>query len=245
MRTILVVDDDPVSVRLIELIASRNGYAVVAAANASEALAWLDGSVSVEMIITDQQMPHMTGLELYSAVHADIRFRLVPFILCTGFADQATVREAMSLGIRHFIVKPITPKVVLEKVTMVGAERPPTLESRDSAMARLRLNDNDYKSFAHACRDHLLSLRSELALAFDSGDRVTTITVASRLREPAALVKAVRLLGAIDILDGTRTWTDTNGAVRLVLREVDDLEIALEEATRPHLVGRSMGSLAP
>ena len=123
MKTILIVDDDAVSVRLIATILTRNGYAAAAASSAAEALAWLDLAPGVGLVITDQHMPGMTGLELTSALRADPRFANLPVILCTGAADRATIKEATSLGIRHLIAKPVTPKVVMDKVLAIEAER--------------------------------------------------------------------------------------------------------------------------
>ena len=243
MKTILVVDDDPVSIRLIEMIAGRNGYATVAKSSGSDALAWLDTAESVEMVISDQRMDGMTGLEFYSAVHEDVRFRRLPFILCTGYADGPMVREAMRLGIKQFIVKPITPNVVLEKIAQVEAERPLLMAPRESTMVRLNLSDLEYKSLVRTSRERLADLREELTRAHQSGDRITTIMVASRLREPASLIEATRLLHAIDALESTRTWKDLDEAVRLALRETGELEVALEDETRPHLIGRSTGPL--
>ena len=245
MRTILVIDDDPVSIRLIEMIATRYGYETVSKSSGHDALTWLDTAESVEMVISDQRMANMSGLELFSTVRADVRFRHLPIILCTGFADEPTVREAIRLGIRHFIVKPITPKVVMEKISLVESERPRIMESRDAAMARLRLSDLEYKSLVRTCREHILTLRDELSKAFKGGDRITMVMVAARLREPVTLVDATRLLHAIDGLESTRTWKDLDDAATLVFREIGELEVALEEETRPHLAGRSMGSLAP
>jgi CheY-like chemotaxis protein len=145
LRTILIVDDDPVSIRTLELIAAGEGYATAAAASAAEAVSWLEGPGSCEMVITDQNMPQMTGLELYSAIRADVRFRHLTFILCTGFADEPTIKEAMRLGIRHFIVKPITSKVVLEKLAIAAAESPQVTESRDLATTLPRLSDPEDK----------------------------------------------------------------------------------------------------
>jgi CheY-like chemotaxis protein len=123
VKTILVVDDEPAVMRLIATILTNHGYLATEAANAAEALALLDGSPGVELVITDQHMDGMTGLELAAALRADARFRDVPVILCTGAADRATIAEATTLGIRHLIAKPVTPKVVMDKVLAVEGER--------------------------------------------------------------------------------------------------------------------------
>jgi CheY-like chemotaxis protein len=241
MRTILVVDDDPVSVRLVEMIAERNGYACIRASSAAEALAVLDGSMTVEMVITDQNMDGMTGLEFFAKVRADVRFRHLPFILCTGQASRPTIDEAMRLGIRHFIVKPITPKVVTEKVAAVEAERPRVMESKAAIMARLLLSDLEYKSLVRTSRQRAAALRGELDAAYKGGDRVTTLIVANRFREVADLLSAARLLGAVDVLAGTRTWNDTEEAVALLSMEIGALDSALDVESRPQLVGRTLG----
>jgi CheY-like chemotaxis protein len=246
VKTILVVDDDPVSVRLIEMILTRYGYATETASNAAAALELLDRGQSIDMVITDQNMGQTSGLELYAALRADSRFRQLPVILCTGIADRAMVQEAMTLGIRHFIVKPITPKVVMDKVIAVEAERPVLLmESRTSAMARLQLSDAQYKALIHASQQHLSGLREELSSAYKAGDRVTTVMVAGRLREPATLLVATRLAGAIDQLEGTRTWHDLEDAVELVLEEVAALEDALAIEAKPHLIPNPLGYQGP
>jgi hypothetical protein len=59
------------------------------------------------------------------------------------------------LGIRHFIVKPITPKVVLEKLATVAAERPQATEPRDSAVLRSQSSDSREKSIAAQTREPL------------------------------------------------------------------------------------------
>jgi two-component system, chemotaxis family, chemotaxis protein CheY len=245
MKTILIVDDDPVSVRLIAMIVARNGYATAAAGSAAEALAWLESAEGCEIVITDQNLGGMTGLELYSALHADVRYRNIPVILCTGVADRATITEAMALGIRHVIIKPITPKVVMDKVVTVEAERPRVIEGKVSAMSRLDLSEPEFKALVHASQQHLARLKNELAEARKSGDHVTTIMVAGRLREPASLLDATRLLAAIDTLEATRTWHDLEDAVALVFDEIGAVESALEVEAKPQLLGRPMGYPGP
>lgn len=245
MQTILVVDDDPVSVRLLEMTIGRNGYASASASSAAQALAWLETAETVEMVITDQNLGGMSGLELFSAIHRHPRFRRLPVILCTGVADRATIEEAMRLGIRHFIVKPIMPRVVMEKVAAVVAERPRVMESKVSAMARLQLTDAEYKALIHSSQTHIAGLRQELDQAHKNGDRVSTILIAGRLREPASLLDAARLLAAIERLESTGTWHELEQAIALVFEEIADVERALDIEARPQLISRPHGYLGP
>jgi two-component system, chemotaxis family, chemotaxis protein CheY len=245
MKTILIVDDDPVSVRLIEMIVARNGYGTAGASSAAEALAILDTGQPIEMVITDQNLGGPSGLELSAKLRADVRFHNLPVILCTGVADRQTVVEAMGLGVHHFIVKPITPKVVMEKVNAVVAERPQIMEPRDAAMARLHLSGPEYKALLHTSQGHLARLGAELTQATEAGDRVTAVLTAGRLREPATMLAAPRLLAAIDMLEATRTWHDLEESVRLIAEEIAALESALEAESRPQLISRPLGLRGP
>lgn len=244
-KTILIVDDDPVSVRLIEMIVARNGYGTAGASGAAEALAILDSGRPIEMVITDQNLGGQSGLELSAKLRADVRFHNMPIILCTGVADRQVVEEAMRLGVRHFIVKPITPQIVMGKVNAVAAERPQIMDTRDAAMARLQLSDPEYKALLHASQEHLARLGAELTQATEAGDRVTAVLAAGRLREPARLLAAPRLLAAIDILEATRTWHDLEESVRLVAEEIASLESAVETESRPQLISRPLGLRGP
>ena len=242
MRTILVVDDDPVSARLLEMVVRRDGYAAVSVASAEAALARLDQGPFVELIIMDQNLGGMTGLELFAALRADVRFRRLPAILCTGFADGETVRSAMSLGIRHFIVKPIRPNVVTAKVAAVQAERPAVVEAKASRMARLQLTDSEYKTFVRATQEHLVALRSELEHAEKDGDKVTSIALAQRFREPANLLGAGRVVAAVDHIEETHSWRDFEHAIGAVLEEVAQLEAILYDEIRPRLISKPLGN---
>jgi len=245
MKTILIVDDDPVSVRLIEMIVARNGYGTAGASSAAEAFAILDSGRPIELVITDQNLGGQSGLELSRKLRADVRFHNLPVILCTGLADRQTVEEAMRIGVRHFIVKPITPQILMEKVNAVAAERPHIMDSRGAAMTRLQLSDAEYKALVHASQGHLARLSAELAQAVESGDKVTAVITAGRLREPATLLAAPRLLAAIDTLEATHTWHDLEDSARLIAEEIASLQSALETESRPQLISHPLGLRGP
>jgi CheY-like chemotaxis protein len=245
MRTILIIDDDPISVRLLEMIVARNGYATASATSAEEAVDWLEQGEPVELIITDQNLGGTTGLEFYQSLQGNPRFRSVPVILCTGVADRDTVTTALALGIRHLIAKPITPKVVLEKIAAVLADRLQVMESRESAIGRLGLTDVEYKALVRTSMAHIGELRDELDLARKNGDRVTAVELAQRLVEPAQLLVASPLLESIERLGKTKTWHDFEVAFNRVMEEVQLLLAALDHESKPHLIGKPLTFQGP
>ena len=69
---------------------------------------------SFNLIITDMTMPNMTGKELAEKVK---KFRAdMPIILCTGFSDQIDEKEAKTMGIEAFIMKPIIMSEIAETI---------------------------------------------------------------------------------------------------------------------------------
>ncbi|MBU0665565.1 MAG: PAS domain S-box protein [Proteobacteria bacterium] len=104
---LLVVDDEAVITTMLELILQDLGYQVTSSNNSLEALALIDQDpMSFDLLITDMTMPHLTGFELAQKVLA-IRSNL-PIILCTGFSDLINKEQALALGIRAYLMKPVS-----------------------------------------------------------------------------------------------------------------------------------------
>src|SRR5579883_1341044 len=100
---ILVVDDEESIREFFQIMLKREGYEVVTAANGREALDFLkrDGSSSVDLIISDIQMPEVSGMELLSSVKA--MDPELMFIMITAFGSTETAVEAMKLGAYDYV----------------------------------------------------------------------------------------------------------------------------------------------
>jgi len=83
------------------------GYKVVPKTDGREALlAFEKESDKFDLVITDQTMPHMTGVDL---AHKLISVRPdIPIVLCTGFSEKVNADSARAMGIRAFLMKPFT-----------------------------------------------------------------------------------------------------------------------------------------
>ncbi len=104
-ETIIFADDEEDVVKMRTRMLEYLGYRVVPACNGGEVLQYLDEHPDeVDLVITDQTMPRMTGLELAEKIHA--RRSDLPIILCSGYADIVTDRSAGQVGIRKFLAKP-------------------------------------------------------------------------------------------------------------------------------------------
>jgi PAS domain S-box-containing protein len=103
---ILFVDDEEALVELGHRMLEVLGYEVVARNSSLEALKTFQAQPEkFDLIITDQTMPQMTGIELAKKI-SSIRSDL-PIMLCTGFSEIITAERAKDLGIKDFIMKPM------------------------------------------------------------------------------------------------------------------------------------------
>ena len=106
---LMVVDDEETIGRFMEEILKIHGYQVTLFTDSREAAeAFRQQPQEYDLLITDQTMPHMTGLELIEAVHA-CRPEL-PVILCTGYSEQVNEDNAGDFGINVYLPKPVETK---------------------------------------------------------------------------------------------------------------------------------------
>jgi len=111
-KRILVVDDEPSVLGFLQAWLKRKGFDVQAYGDSREAWAYFETHQDeVDLLITDQTMPEVTGKELIQKV-LTLQPQL-PTILCSGYTDQISDEQAARLGIRHFAEKPFNHKQFL------------------------------------------------------------------------------------------------------------------------------------
>ena len=116
---ILVVDDFATMRKVIRNLLKQIGYEnVVEAENGQVAMRTLK-SQKVDFIISDWNMPTMSGLELLKAVRADEELNSTPFLMVTAEALKENVVEAVKSGVNNYIVKPFTAEVLEEKIKKI------------------------------------------------------------------------------------------------------------------------------
>ncbi len=104
---ILVVDDDRVQAESLSAMLERLGYISAFATEGIKALEMLRADPrAFDVIVTDQNMPHMSGTTL-----AEVAMRIrkdLPVIICTGCLDKSGEEKVAHLGIRELVMKPFT-----------------------------------------------------------------------------------------------------------------------------------------
>ena len=116
---ILVVDDMSTMRRIVKNIMKQLGCAnVEEAENGQDALDKLTAE-SVGFVISDWNMPVMTGIDLLRAIRADDKLKAIPVLMVTAEAQKENLVEAIQAGVSNYIVKPFTAEVLQEKMSKI------------------------------------------------------------------------------------------------------------------------------
>lgn len=116
---ILIVDDFSTMRRIIKNLLRDLGFTNTAEADdGSSALPMLQ-SGSFDFLVTDWNMPGMTGIELLKAVRADDKLKNLPILMVTAEAKRDQIIEAAQAGVNGYVVKPFTAVVLKEKIEKI------------------------------------------------------------------------------------------------------------------------------
>lgn len=115
---ILIVDDNPVNLKLVRVLLTSHGFEVRTAADAGEAQAQLK-ELTPRMILMDIQLPGMDGLELTRLLKADPAMRGVIIVGLTAFAMKGDEEKMLAAGCDGYIPKPIDTRRFPEQVAQL------------------------------------------------------------------------------------------------------------------------------
>ena len=121
---ILVVDDMSTMRKIIKNMLGQIGLKNIHEAD-DGATAWpmieeaQNASEPFEFIVSDWNMPQMTGLDLVKKIRDTENLKNLPFLMITAEAEQGNVVIAVKAGVSNFIVKPFSPQVLKEKIEKI------------------------------------------------------------------------------------------------------------------------------
>lgn len=220
--TVLVVEDDPSVRQTLVDILEINGY-VARTADNGEAGLQAAREETPTLIITDIEMPRMTGFELLQQLRRDESLRSIPVVVISAKADRAAMRRGMELGADDFITKPFTEDEVIHSV-QTRLEKKELLDELD-AFAH---------TVAHDLKNPLATLNGRLGLLelkIEAGDKEVL-----RRQVNEASAAAMRLATIIDeilVLAGVRKQNVKPGPLDMgpiVTEALDRLEDLLKRS---------------
>lgn len=119
MSKIIMTVDDSASVRQMVSFTLRDaGYEVLEAVDGQDAVKRLNGT-SVNMVITDLNMPNLDGIGLIRALRAIAAFKFIPIVMLTTESQDTKKQEGKAAGATGWIVKPFKPEQLLAVVKKV------------------------------------------------------------------------------------------------------------------------------
>ena len=119
---ILVVDDFSTMRRIVRNLLKELGFAYVSEAeDGVDALNKLRGEGNFEFVVSDWNMPNMTGIELLRNIRADAALKHLPVLMVTAEAKRENIIEAAQAGASGYVVKPFTASTLDEKLKKVFA----------------------------------------------------------------------------------------------------------------------------
>ena len=113
--TVLVVDDDVVIQKLLQVNFEMEGYDVITAGDGEEGLAKAQAE-RPDAIVLDVMMPKMDGLEVARRLKDDDETKGIPIVLLSAKAQQADVQAGQATGADEYLTKPFDPLELLQRV---------------------------------------------------------------------------------------------------------------------------------
>jgi two-component system chemotaxis response regulator CheY len=117
-KTILAVDDSASIRQMVSFTLKGAGYQVLEAADGQEAFDRAKNN-TVNLVLTDQNMPRMDGLTLVKSLRALSQYKTVPILILTTESSDSMKAQGKAAGATGWIVKPFDPQKLLEVVSKV------------------------------------------------------------------------------------------------------------------------------
>ncbi|MHB8882430.1 MAG: HD domain-containing phosphohydrolase [Thermodesulfovibrionales bacterium] len=169
---ILIVDDQPQNIELLEAYLVPQGYDIVSAAGGEEALQKLSGD-QIDLILLDVMMPGMDGFEVIRRVRGDDEKRLLPIILVTALREMEDRVKGIEAGCDDFISKPVDRMELLARVR---------------SLLKVKAYNDLMSNYRHELETEVIRRTEELRSAFESIkaaslDTIYRLTIISEFKD--------------------------------------------------------------
>ncbi|MBU0480134.1 MAG: response regulator [Proteobacteria bacterium] len=116
---ILIVDDFDTMQKIIRNILLEQGYTNLTFATDGEKAVKILADEKIDLIISDWNMPRMTGVELLKHVRKAPALAHIPFIMVTAEGEKENILKAIQAKVDQYIIKPFTPEMLAQKIRNV------------------------------------------------------------------------------------------------------------------------------
>jgi CheY-like chemotaxis protein len=156
MSHLLVVEDDPVSSRILVNLLQKRGHEAHVASGVNEAITALERNTLVDLVILDNQLQGEYGWQFLEYVRRDFIFRNLPVLIYTGSSDRNSVLKYLQLGVQKILVKPYNAGQIESELTRAVQFdwRGMVFEPAERVCQRLNITEDEYyKSLMRGATD--------------------------------------------------------------------------------------------
>ena len=146
--TILLVEDEPAILDLLEFSLAPKGYAIKRATDATTALAIVRDALP-DLMILDWMLPGESGIQLARALRTDARTRGMPIIMLTARAEEADKISGLDAGADDYMTKPFSPRELVARVNALLRRRAPEHADEPIVYGPLTVDPARHEARAH------------------------------------------------------------------------------------------------
>ena len=118
----LVVDDSVTMRRIVVNSLKGLGYSqFLEAGDGKEAMDVLNANEGINFVVTDWNMPNVSGLELVKSIRQHPKYTTVPILMVTTRGVKEDIMEALHAKVNNYVIKPFTPQILKEKIEQILA----------------------------------------------------------------------------------------------------------------------------
>lgn len=115
MKSVLIADDDPLLVQLLEYKLSNRGFRAISVGDGDAALAMAQKEMP-DLIVLDGMMPGLDGFEVLRRLKESPETEGIPVVMLTGRKQEKDVVNGLSLGAEDYLIKPFSPEELITRI---------------------------------------------------------------------------------------------------------------------------------
>ena len=197
---VLIVEDNPISSKVLEHTLDRHGYETVTAHDGDQALECLESRPDIELVITDIMMPKTDGVELVRKIRERPEWTDIPVLVCTSVKPAFVSKMIPAQGWKY-IFKPIRADSLIPKVKEAFAQRKPALQNPDQTMSQIGM---DSEAFFEVVDEFSKVVKEKIGLLEKHIKEESEETIDLQdLSEGATLLRAERVTDILNRLNQT------------------------------------------
>ncbi len=232
---ILLVDDNRMTARVMEANLGRAGLKTQSVEDAEAALAALDASPEISVVVTDLSMPGMDGLAFMDAIRERPELSALPIIVASGTVDVETVKAVSLRGARRVFVKPIPEDELVHEIQSALKDCAPlTLVEEHRALKKLGLDSEQYFEILSELADSVRTLAPKLEALVDAepedgGAQAAVRAAVRNVAETVGTLARGDFMATIEHLEDAGRAPSASDWCRVALREVRRVSAMVEE----------------